>query len=286
MLIRRVLIYSSLTLIIIVGVFCAVNSRRPADVSINKPDVSVSDGGILVRPDSRLLNHLQIMNVKSGVSERSGFRMIGQIVALANPSSIERSSAEDNQAGNGISWVELDPALSKNIGLDLKALDSAKAGEVIGVTALPMAYAKKVSGGQKVKIAHYGLYHETETGTIIAVRLTKSWWGDSVPVIFRLDNAQEWLPGANCEVTFPLISSQSMSIPTTALLHEGLYDYVLKAEAPNRFVPTRVTVEEESPDRVEILTGMSRQDKIVGRGAILLKPYIHQMMAKIVVSGK
>ncbi len=275
---NKSLAFLIIALLVSFGTFMLAHSKSSEVSLVPGQEVSIERDRIVVRAGSRLLNHLEIAELGAGGFRRSGFKMVGQIIALANPAvECSRSSGE---AGCSVTWVELDKDLSREIGLNLDRLASSKVGDVIGLTTLPLSYATKVGPGQQVEVSHYGLNHGSESATILYVRLKTLLWGDGIPVIFRLSNTQEWLPGTNCEVTFPFIRSQSKTIPTTALLHEGLYDYILRETAPNEFVPSRVTIEDESSESADVITNLSSGDKIVKRGAILLKPYIHQMLEK------
>lgn len=243
---------------------CLAGCGRPAPEPA--PDVSIAGGRLKIRPDSRLIGKLEILPARAS-GQQGGLRMIGQIVALANPSA--------GPSGPKIDWSTLDPEVLSNVQLRLDRL-SAQVGDVIGLTELPRSYLGRVSPGKRVQVARYGVTSQTQ-GRVLFAR-PDIHWGEDVPILFKIEGDPAWLPGSNCEVIFPLIRSQAVKVPTTAILHEGIHEYVLKQAGPQEFVPRAITIGEGDPDEMEVVTGLFPDDTIVGRGAILLKPFLHQWL--------
>ncbi len=61
-------------------------------------------------------------------------------------------------------------------------------------------------------------------------------------------------------------------------MHEETREYVWKEVAPAQFAAQSVSVVDASPTEVAVL-GLSPGDRIVGRGAILLKPLLKRVLA-------
>ena len=84
----------------------------------------------------------------------------------------------------------------------------------------------------------------------------------------------------NCVVTFQNLQNSIVKVATTALLHEGVYEYVLKEIGPYQFIPQVITIGEGTPDEVDVIQGLAPDDKVAMRGAILLKPVLHELLQK------
>lgn len=245
-------------------------SGRATSADVIAP--TVENGQLVFHPESNLFKKLEVASVKSGNGTEKYFKIIGQIVALANSSTLPTEQKID--------WVELDPRFTKKMGLDLDRLKDAKIGDAFGVGQVAGAYGRKIKEGDRILIQRYGLLDTSlraTEGKIVKVIPEPE---DMVPVIFKIENGSNWLPGTNCEVAFPLLPNQDVKIPTVALLHEGIYEYVLKETGPGRFVPEIVTIGEGTPDEVDVVEGLRPGERIVVRGAILLKPLLHELIKK------
>lgn len=221
-------------------------------------------GRLELAPGSKLLSHLEIIAVGNAAAESRQYRAVGQVIALSN--------ASGSLEGERIAWVELDPALSASVGLRL----DGPAGTAYGLTALPAETASRVRPGQRLEIARYGLRGSTVPGRVVAVVPRRA--GDRADVVFRFENAQEWFPGTSCEVSFPVLAGRPVRIPTTAPVHEGTSEYVWREVSPGRFEARGVSFIDSTPDEASVL-GLEPGDRVVARGAILLKPLLRGVLA-------
>ena len=73
---------------------------------------------------------------------------------------------------------------------------------------------------------------------------------------------------------------QAILAPSDGVLHIGDADYVLIAQDPGLWRVTEVQVGERSGDSVEILGGVKAGQRIIGNGAILLKPLVVQALLR------
>ena len=230
---------------------------------------SVKDGHIVIEQESKFSHRLKLVPVRPAPAEKRNLRTVGQMLALANPS----GGLESDQ----ISWVELDPELSRSAGLYLKALKDVAVGYAFGMTLVPLNYEGQIRPSQKVEVARYGLKKTSTHGTVFDVRRTNGEQGQ-LQVVFELREGQDWYPGTSCEIDFSFIKSRPYQIPPTALLHEGLQEYVIKEMAPGEYAPEEVIVSGETADSVYVLGALSSESRIVGQGAILLKPLLRQAL--------
>ena len=232
------------------------------------PPFSFAGGRLILVPDSPLLTRLEILEVGGAAEESREYRAVGQILALSNTSG--------NLTGEQVGWVELDPALSASVGVKLNAKDAA--GTAYGLTTIAAEYAARVEAGQRLEIMRYGLKRSNVSGRVVRI-IRRPEAGDRADVVFRFTNAQDWFPGTNCEVSFPVLTGHPVRIPTTAPIHEGTQEYVWKEVAPAQFTAQNVSMVDATPDEVSVL-GLHPGDRIVGRGAILLKPLLKRLLAQ------
>lgn len=243
--------------------------RTPVPPLEPPPPYALADGRVTFVADAKMLSRLEIVEIAKAAQESTEFRSVGQIVALSNTSG--------NLVGNPVGWVELDPKLTASLGLKLPESAGESAGVAYGLTSLAAEYAERVEPGQRLKIMRYGLRASDIFGDVVKVIPRQG--GDSVDVVFRLSRAQDWFPGTNCEVVFPVLRGRPVRIPTTAPVHIGTQEYVWKEEAPGRFVPQNVSLVDATADDASVL-GLKPGDRIVARGAILLKPLLEPLLAQ------
>jgi hypothetical protein len=210
--------------------------------------------------------------VQPAPAEATALRSVGQMVALANPSG--------ELTHKSLSWVELDPSVSKALGLGLEGLAKATVGEAFGTTIIPSSYIKQIIPGQKLDILRYGLRKNSTRGFVVSIKAAPK-EPDSLLVVFAIKNGENWYPGTNCEIEFPLVKSKPLKISKSALLHEGLQEYVFKWVTKDKLGIRRVTVVGETESDVFVLDGdLAVGNTIVGEGAILLKPVLHKLLSQ------
>lgn len=234
------------------------------------PEYTLEKDQIVVREGSPFLQHLEITHAKETPRGDIAFKSVGQIIALANTSGVLSNSQ--------VSWVELDPQLTKAAGLSLAAFAGAPVGTALGVTSIPSEYIPKLQLGQSLEIFRYGLKKSDVPAVIIKIE-NRDGDASSSYVTFKIPRGQDWYPGTNCEVRFPLLHVQTSQVPTTAVLHEGMREYVLKEISPRHYRLAPVVIVDESPDMAQVF-GVNAGEAIVGSGAILLKPEIHNFISE------
>lgn len=227
---------------------------------------TIAGGRVTLSPGSKLPGKLEIVTVGAASDQSVEFRTVGQVIALSNTSG--------ELTGDRIGWVELEPKLTQSV--ELKLDGGEPAGVAYGLTNLPAEYATRIAAGQTLQIARYGLKRGGVSGVIRKVVRVE---GDGINVVFRFQQAQDWFPGTNCEVSFPLLRGRPVRIPTTSAVHEGIQDYVWRETAPGQFEAQLVSMVDATPDDLAVL-GLNPGDRIVARGAILLKPLLAPLLAQ------
>lgn len=93
-----------------------------------------------------------------------------------------------------------------------------------------------------------------------------------IPVTLQVDNRGSLLPGAFVELFLKTAPRpDSLSVPNTALLEEQGVAYVFKQITPELFTKQEVKTGGSDGLQTEILSGLSRGERIVVRGAVWVK---------------
>ena len=153
---------------------------------------------------SPMLKYLEIASIAPSRAQTQDLRVVGQIIALANYS--------DQLVGSKISWVELDPDLSKSLGFHFDKNMKAQVGDAYGVVSLPEEYLPQLKAYERVDISRYGLLASKTRATVISIQQAKFQGlpitGQPIQVVIKIQNGQDWYPGTNCVVFFPMLGSQ------------------------------------------------------------------------------
>jgi hypothetical protein len=230
-------------------------------------EVSISGKTLQVAANSRFMSEIQVVPLGKAPGGERKLRTVGQMIAVANSSGDLTSSQ--------VSWVTLDPALAHELELPLGK--AARIGSAYGVTTVAKSYLGDIHLGERVQIYRYGSKQNSTVGTISSI-LSSPKNEDSNSITFLISEGQDWYPGTNCQVEFPLIQRQAVALSPLSMLHEGLREFVLKEIAPNRYMPEEITVVNETREEVYALGNLVPGDHIIERGAILLKPIVHQII--------
>lgn len=251
------------------GAALCFGCSRPVALNFD-PDkvISLRDGQIVVATDSPFLKHLESGLAGPAPSQGDALWVVGQIIALANPS--------DSLKGSGVRWAELDSGLSRSLGLNLSDQAFVPPGEAYGLAELPKDYAGQMSQGEKVSVCPYGLRRRSGAARVERV-VPLPGDLDWTRVLLRILPGREWYPGNNCEIAFPL-RSHPATVPTTALLHEGNDEYVLVRTSATSFRPERIVLLDTGEGTALVVGPIVEGTRIVARGSILLKPYLHQLL--------
>ena len=85
-------------------------------------------------------------------------------------------------------------------------------------------------------------------------------------------------PGMFADVDLGTDAREALLAPADGLLHVGRSDYMLAAASSGVWRITEVRVGEVRGGRAEVLEGLKAGDRVIGRGAILLKPIVVQSL--------
>ena len=162
-------------------------------------------------------------------------------------------------------------------GADPHMLSREPEGTVIVVADVPEVKVGLVREGQACQARFYSFPGRIFTGKVSSLAPTISKERRTLRVLFELADPEGRLrPGMFADVGLGTDARDALMAPADGVLHVGLGDYVLVEAGPGVWKITEVRVGEVRGSRVEVLQGVRPGDRILGKGAILLKPYVVQ----------
>lgn len=164
-------------------------------------------------------------------------------------------------------------------GVDPGLLARAAEGTAILVAEVPEGRMGLVRAGQSAEARFFALPGEPTGGRVSSLAPALASDRRTLRVFFELDDPQSRLrPGMFAEVGLGTEPRDALLVPSDAILHIGRADYVLVQTDPGLWRATEVQVGEAHGPSVEVLSGLTPGESIVGDGAILLKPVVVQAL--------
>lgn len=158
-------------------------------------------------------------------------------------------------------------------GLDPQLLRTTTAEVDIVLADVPEGRVNRVKIGQGCRATFFGLPNEPFTGKVNSIAPVLSRERRTLRVLFTIDDPNDRLrPGMFAEIGLGTDPRDTLLVPADAVLHVGRADYVLVAAGPNNWRVAEVQIGEPHNGDVEVLTGVTADDRVIGKGAILLKP--------------
>jgi cobalt-zinc-cadmium efflux system membrane fusion protein len=162
-------------------------------------------------------------------------------------------------------------------GADPHMLGRAPEGAAVIVADVPEAKVGLVRDGQACRARFYAFPGNVFPGKVSSLAPTISKERRTLRVLFELSDRDARLkPGMFADVGLGTDSRDALLAPTDGVIHVGVADYLLIGTGPGTWKVAEVQVGEVHGPRVEILGGVKAGDKVLGKGAILLKPFIVQ----------
>jgi cobalt-zinc-cadmium efflux system membrane fusion protein len=160
-------------------------------------------------------------------------------------------------------------------GVDPHLLERAPEGATIVMADIPEAKVGLVAAGQACEARFYGFPDTAFPGKVSSLAPTLSGERRTLRVFFELNDQQGRLkPGMYAEIGLGTDPRQTVLLPPDSVLHIGRADYVLVETGSGVWQVTEVKVGEQDGTRVEILDGLQGGERVIGSGAILLKPVV------------
>jgi len=164
-------------------------------------------------------------------------------------------------------------------GVDPLLLENAAPGTSLIMADVPELRISWVSIGQACVTKFYGLPDQTFIGKVKSLAPTLSAQRHTLRVFFELqDPNNQFKPGMYAEIGLGTDPRAAILVHTDGVLHSENADFVFIADGPGLWQIREVQVGESIGDRVEILKGLEGGERIIGNGAILLKPMLVQAL--------
>jgi hypothetical protein len=160
-------------------------------------------------------------------------------------------------------------------GIDPELLVKATARTAIVVAEVPEARIGLVQPGQSCAASFYAFPDTKFSGRVGSLAPTLSKELRTLRVFFELSDPEGRLkPGMFAEIGLGTDTRQALLAPLDGVIHVGRADYMLVAAQAEVWRVTEVKVGELYGRRVEILRGLTAGERVIGSGAILLKPFM------------
>jgi hypothetical protein len=156
-------------------------------------------------------------------------------------------------------------------------LEKSEAGTVLVVADVPEAKVGLVRENMACTARFFAYPDDPFTGRVGSVAPVVSKERRTLRVFFEVKDPKSLLrAGMFAEVGVGTDQRYVLTIPADGALHVGDADYALKADDGDNWLVTEVKIGETRGTRVEVLTGLRTGDRVLGKGAILLKPLVVQ----------
>ncbi len=160
-------------------------------------------------------------------------------------------------------------------GVDPDLLATAADGASVVVADVPEGKIGRVYVNQGCTATFFGFPDKIFAGKVSNIAPVVAKDSRTLRVMFVLQDPEGLLkPGLFAEIGLGADPRKILTAPADGVLHVGSYDYVLRRNAEGNWEATEVRVGELQGQNIEILSGLKEGDRVVGAGAILLKPYV------------
>src|SRR5262249_9871191 len=158
-------------------------------------------------------------------------------------------------------------------GLEPTMLRSAAAEGDIVVAEVPQPAMGRVRLGMTCEVRFFALPDRVFTGKVSSISPVISKEKRVLNVQFTVKDPENVLrPGMFAEIGLGTDKRQALLVPADGVLHVGDKDYAFLATEPGTWQITEVQTGELRGTNVEVLGGLKAGDRVLGQGAILLKP--------------
>ncbi len=173
-------------------------------------------------------------------------------------------------------------AIERNLsraGIEPEVFARAADHMVLVAANVPENEVSQIHIGQSCEVRFYGYPEIVFPAHVEAVGSTLTPERRTLRVLFDVTDEKNLLkPGMFAEVGLGTDERPSFQIPSTSLLHIGRKDYVLVDAGSGQWRVTDVQLGEVHGERCEVLKGLKVGDRLISRGAILLKTVAAQSL--------
>jgi hypothetical protein len=161
-------------------------------------------------------------------------------------------------------------------GLEPSMLTSATADVDVIVADVPETFLSRVKVGQECQAHFLGVFDQLFAGTVSSISPVLSRDRRTLRLLFVIHDPQDLLrPGMFAEIGVGTDPRNALLAPAEGILHVGHSDYAMvHGDQEGIWRIAEVQVGEPHGGQVEILKGLANGDRVIGKGAILLKPVV------------
>ena len=138
---------------------------------------------------------------------------------------------------------------------------------------IPEVYAPFIKNGLPVDVIFSGYKNKIYSGIVDSTSSRINSKTRSLSTRIKINNEKfELLPGALLEITIKYNERNALSVPDTSIVTEGSRSYVFIVDENNKAIKTEVKTGKRYLGNLEILSGLSLEDKIVAEGLKKVRP--------------
>ena len=138
---------------------------------------------------------------------------------------------------------------------------------------IPEVYAPFIKDGLPVDVIFSGYKNKIYSGIVDSTSSRINSKTRSLSTRIKINNEKfELLPGALLEITIKYNERNTLSVPDTSIVTEGSRSYVFIVDEDNKAIKTEVKTGKRYLGNLEILSGLSLDDKIVAEGLKKVRP--------------
>ena len=138
---------------------------------------------------------------------------------------------------------------------------------------IPEVYAPFIRNGLPVDVIFSGYKNKIYSGVVDSTSSRINSKTRSLSTRIKINNEKfELLPGALLEITIKYNERNTLSVPDTSIVTEGSRSYVFIVDENNKAIKTEVKTGKRYLGNLEILSGLSLNDKIVAEGLKKVRP--------------
>ena len=138
---------------------------------------------------------------------------------------------------------------------------------------IPEVYAPFIKNGLPVDVIFSGYKNKIYSGIVDSTSSRINSKTRSLSTRIKINNEKfELLPGALLEITIKYNERNTLSVPDTSIVTEGSRSYVFIVDENNKAIKTEVKTGKRYLGNLEILSGLSLDDKIVAEGLKKVRP--------------
>jgi cobalt-zinc-cadmium efflux system membrane fusion protein len=166
-------------------------------------------------------------------------------------------------------------------GIDPDVFENPDENTTLIVANVPEQKMTLVHDGQACTAQLFGYPGRPFTGHVEWIGATVSQDRRAMRVLFHITDTNDLLkPGMFAEIGLGTDKRPALLVPAEAMLHVGSDDYLLVEREKSVWQIAECVAGEAHGTKMEITSGLAAGQRVIGRGAILLKPLVVQAKIK------